>query len=87
AASSWMHMSREALASRSRSPELVRAREVLALVGVARYGVKVRDLAASLGKSEDGVSLWIRRGSQRRLEDAGFAAEVETLDAGFHEER
>ncbi len=87
AACSRMHVSREALASRSRSLELVRAREVLALVGVARYGVKVRDLAASLGKSEDGVSLWMRRGSQRRLEDAGFAAEVEALDAAFQEAR
>jgi hypothetical protein len=47
----------------------------------------VRDLAASLGKSEDGVSLWMRRGAQRRLEDAEFAAEVDALDAAFREAR
>lgn len=87
AACSRMHVSREALASRSRSPELVWAREVLALVGVTSYGVKVKDLASSLGKSEDGVSLWMRRGAQQRLEDTEFAAEVDALDAAFLESR
>ena len=79
--------SREDLASRSRSSDLVRAREVLALVGVERYGVKVRELASTLEKSEDGVSLWVRRGARRRLDDPEFAAEAEALDAAFQEAR
>jgi hypothetical protein len=38
------------------------------------------DLAAELGKSRDGVSLWYRRGAARRREDAEFAAAAEDID-------
>ena len=68
-------------------PEIVRARDIVGLLGVERYGVKVKDLAERLGKSEDGVSLWVRRGGLRRVQDAAFAAEVEELDASLKEER
>ena len=78
---------REDLASRSRKKEIVRVRELIGLVGVERYGVKVKELAASLGKSEDGVSLWVRRGAKRRMKDAAFAADAEALDAAASEER
>lgn len=78
---------REELASRSRHPGIVQARDIIGLVGIERFGVKVRDLARCLGKSEDGVSLWVRRGARRREEDAAFAAEIEALDSGLCEER
>ena len=78
---------RDELASRSRMPGIVRARDIVGLLGVERYGVKVKDLAERLGKSEDGVSLWVRRGGRRREQDAAFAAEVEVLDASLKEER
>jgi REP element-mobilizing transposase RayT len=80
-------VNRYELASRSRKPEIVRAREMVGLLGVERYGVKVKELAERLGKSEDGVSLWVRRGGRRRGRDAAFAAEVEALDASLREER
>ena len=75
------------LSSRRRHPEIIRVRDLIGLVGVERYGVKVKDLAAQLGKSEDGVSLWVRRGARRRAEDPGFAAEAEELDNVFKEQR
>lgn len=78
---------REDLAGRRRDPRIVRARDIIGLVGIERYGVKVRNLAKCLGKSEDGVSLWVRRGARRREEDAAFAAEVDALDSGLREER
>ena len=82
-----MGVDRDELASRSRKPEIVRAREIVGLLGVERYGVKVKELAECLGKSEDGVSLWVRRGGCRRGQDAAFAADVEDLDASLKEER
>jgi len=82
-----MGIGRDKLASRSRKPDIVRVREIVGLLGVERYGVKVKELAECLGKSEDGVSLWVRRGGRRWGQDAAFAAEVEALDASLREER
>ena len=62
-------------------------RELVGVVGVERFGVKVRDLARCLGKSEDGVSRWVRRGARRRIEDMEFANDAEMLDAAFRDER
>jgi len=39
------------------------------------------------GKSEDGVSLWVRRVSERKLEDRDFAEDAEALDFEMSEER
>jgi len=90
----WLEMAcghlgvkREDLASRSRHPEIVRSRDLVSLVGVERYGVKVKELAASLGKSDDGVSVSVRRGARRRLEDEAFAVDAEALDACGREDR
>lgn len=80
-------LGRQELADRGRNPTVVRVRDMVGLVGVERYGVKVKELARCLGKSEDGVSLWVRRGARRREEDAAFAAELETLDSRLREER
>ena len=78
---------RRELSSRQRQPAMIQVRDLVGLVGVERYGVKVKELAAVLGKSEDGVSLWVRRGARRREEDRRFAALAEELDSAFREER
>lgn len=75
------------LSSRRRHPEIIRIRDLVGLVGVERYGVRVKDLAELLGKSGDGVSLWVRRGARRRDEDPRFARAAEELDDAFKEER
>ena len=87
AACATIGLRRAELADRGRDPEVVRARDIVGLVGVERYGVKVKDLAECLGKSEDGVSLWVRRGARRREEDASFAVEAEKLDLALRRER
>jgi REP element-mobilizing transposase RayT len=75
------------LGGRERSPDVVRMRELIGLVGIERYGVKVIDLAVELGKSREGVSKWYRRGATRRDEDPEFAAAAEVLDRAASEER
>jgi len=77
---------RETLSGRGRQPEIVRWRDLVGLVGIERYGVKVRDLADELGKSRDGVGRWHRRGAMRRVSDPDFAAAAEALDHAASEE-
>jgi REP element-mobilizing transposase RayT len=74
------------LRSRGRAPEVVRMRELIGLVGIERYGVKVTELAAELGKSRGGVSHWYRRGTAMRAESADFATAAEALDQAASEE-
>ncbi|OYV99384.1 MAG: hypothetical protein B7X11_05430, partial [Acidobacteria bacterium 37-65-4] len=45
------------LGARGKAPATVRAREIVAVVGVERFGVKVKDLAARLGKHREAVAL------------------------------
>lgn len=86
-ACSHLDCDREELGSRGRAPDVVRMRELIGLVGTERFGVKVIELAAELGKSRDGVSGWCRRGAARRAVDRDFAAAADSLDEFASEER
>ena len=68
------------LAGRGRSPETVHQRELLAVLGVERYGVPVKELAELLGKKRVTVSSWVRRGAEKRAALASFRDEIEALD-------
>jgi putative transposase len=68
------------LASRRRGVDLVRARELLMIVGVERYRLKLKDLAAELGKSPDGMTKTLARAIRRRGEEKGFRKEIGDLD-------
>ena len=68
------------LCSRKRSPELVRARELVMVLGVEGYGLKVLKLAAALTKSPDGMSHALARGVRRRADDEGFRVDLGKLD-------
>jgi len=70
----------EDLCSRGRAAELVRARELVMVLGVERYRLKVRDLAAALGKSRDGMSHALARGTHRRMDDERFRKDLQELD-------
>ena len=70
----------EALASPRKTQELARAREVIAVVGVERYGIGVGELASVLGMHPSSVSRWITRAASRRQEDDGFAARCKDLE-------
>ncbi len=74
------------LSDRNRDPDVVRARELIGLIGVERFGVRVNELAAELGKSRDGVSRWVRRGASRRESDPEFSSDAESLDNAASEE-
>ncbi|MCP4896877.1 MAG: hypothetical protein GY906_07865 [bacterium] len=82
----YVGVDREALGGRGRHPDVVRARDLVGLVGIERYGVKVKELADELGKSHDGVSRWYRRGTIRRATDPVFAASTEALDKAASKE-
>ena len=70
----------EQLASRSKGRELSRARELLAVLAVERYGILVKDLAAALHKHPVTVTGWVMRGSGRRAGNVEMAARLEALD-------
>lgn len=74
------------LAGKGRASEIVKMRELIGMVGVERFGVKVTELADVFGKSRDGVSCWMRRGVERRTTDPSFAAAAERLEYFASEE-
>jgi hypothetical protein len=76
----------DTLGGRGRDPEVVKLRDLVGLVGIERFGVKVTELADVLGKSRDGVSRWMRRGALRRATDPAFAAAAEGLDRAASED-
>jgi putative transposase len=69
------------LGGRGKLAEVVRAREVIAIVGAERFGMKLKDLAERLGKSPGSVSRWLGRAAARRDEDEGFADRCAELEA------
>ncbi len=71
----------EDLSSRRKAPATVRAREIIAIVGVERFGVKVAELAARLKKSPGSVSRWLVQAGERRQKERGFEADCERLEA------
>jgi len=50
------------------------------VLGVEGYGLKVRELAATLKKTPDGMSHALARGVQRRAEDEHFRRDLRKLD-------
>ena len=75
-----LHLEMADLCSRKRSPELVRVRELVMVLGVEGYGLKVRELAATLKKTPDGIPHALARGVRRRADDEGFRVDLGKLD-------
>ncbi len=71
------------LGARGKAPATVRAREIVAVVAVERFGVKVKDLAARLGKHPGSVSRWVAEGARRRREEREFEASCWRLEAAL----
>jgi len=78
--SAILKVSVQELASVQRDSRVVEARELVGGLAIERWGVGVKALADALGKSRDGVSLWVRRAARRRSEDEGFARRLDKLD-------
>jgi len=68
------------LRARGRAPDVVEARELLLVLGVERYGVKVNALAREVQKSPSGMSQALARAVRRRVEDAGFRRKLDEVD-------
>ncbi len=68
------------LRSRRRAAELVRARELLLILGGERFGIKVKDLAKQMHKSPDGMTQTIARAASKRTGDEAFRRELNKLD-------
>lgn len=75
------------LAGRGRMPETVHLREIVAVVGVERYGVGVKALAEEFGKSRVTVSSWVSRGAVKRSSEQAFARQVDELDKRIADRR
>jgi putative transposase len=73
------------LKGRGKGYEVSRARELLAALGVERYGLRVKDLAEYLDKHPVTVTGWVMRGVRRRAEDPETAARIDALDRGLCE--
>jgi REP element-mobilizing transposase RayT len=76
----WLGVDVAELRSRRRTDELVRARELLMLLGVERFSLKVKDLARQLRKSPDGMTQAIARAARRRIKDNAFRRDLNLLD-------
>jgi REP element-mobilizing transposase RayT len=70
----------EEIRGRGKGREVSRARELLATLGVERYGLRVKDLAECLSKHPVTVTSWVMRGVRRRSEDPDTEAQLEALD-------
>jgi hypothetical protein len=68
-------------AGRTKRREVVRTREILFVLGVERYGLRVKGLASALGVRYDTASLWGRRGAKRRAENDGFRSQIDHVDS------
>lgn len=66
----------DALAGPRSGREVTRMREMVALVGVEAYGIRVKDIAQRLGKNAGVVSRWATTGGERRTRDAGFRERI-----------
>jgi putative transposase len=61
--------------------EVTRQREILALVGVETFGIKVKELAQQLGRNPGVVSRWANAGGERRAWDGEFRERAEHFEA------
>jgi REP element-mobilizing transposase RayT len=68
------------LRSRRRDRATVTARELLAVLAVEGYCIRVTDLAAIVDRPADTVSRWVSRGAERRSRDSAFATRIRALD-------
>jgi transposase len=68
------------LASRGREPRLRELRELVVVLGVERYGQRVREIAGRLEKNPGSGSRWVTTAAERRSSDSSFARRLGKLD-------
>jgi putative transposase len=70
---------RSELGASRRGAAITRTRELVALVGAELFGLRVRDLAAALGRDAGTVSRWITAAGARRARDVAYRRTVEDV--------
>lgn len=70
----------EDIRARGRGQETVIDRELLMVLSVERYGLRVNEMADQLGQSTSGLSKALARGVQKRRSDPGFRKMLDDLD-------
>ena len=68
------------LASHRKDRSTTRLRELVAAVGLERWGQSAGELGRVLGTHPDVVSRWARRAATRRAEDPAIADQHQALD-------
>ena len=63
-----------------RDSETARIRQLVAAVGIERWGQRAGRLAALLDKHPVAVSRWVTDAARRRYADSGFEGQMEHLD-------
>ena len=71
------------LASRGRSPELIRGRVEFVTLALLRYGLRGCDVAALLDKHGNSVTLWLNKGLRLERSDPEFKRRLDRLDAAI----
>lgn len=74
-----------ALASSRKDPETRRLHQLIATVGIERWGQRAALLGGILGKHPDVVSRWARTGAERRSKEIGFSNALDQLDRSLAE--
>jgi len=77
----FLRIRKEVLSGRGRAPNVVQAREMLATLGVERFGLRVKDIGAEFDKSAEAGSRMVSRGIEKRLVDESFREKLEALDS------
>jgi hypothetical protein len=77
---SFIGINVEDLAGRGRAVDVVRAREMLATLGVERYGLRVKNIASEFNKSAEAASRMVSRGAEKRMMNIEFREEYDELD-------
>lgn len=80
AACQALGIERAVLTSRRKDQATTRLRELVAAVGIERWGQRPGELGRVLGKHPDMVSRWARMAALRRADDPSLADQQEALD-------
>ena len=53
------------------------------ILGVERYGLKLKDLAMELKKSPNGMTKTVARAARKKTEDKAFRVDLDELDSSL----
>jgi len=76
----WLGIDLDEVSGRGKRPDIARARELLASLGVERYHLQVKRIAEALKKHPVTATGWVMRGVRRRTDDPDFKRRYEELD-------